>query len=390
MEFRLSRSLCLVAAASLLPAAAGCKRSSNDSAPAPQPAPAAGEVMPNVNWRTQARAFRGRNGLVVTVTCPPGGPAGTVWGSDIYTDDSSVCGAALHSGRINQGAGGTFQIQILPGQQAYVATVRNGVTTTRYGRYAGSFSIVGGAAPGMVAVPVPTNTPPPVAVPTAPPGGGAAPLPAPPGRGPWATNAVAVRGQNGRQFFFGCPPNGTPSTVWGTGTYTDDSSVCGAAVHAGIINAAQGGNVTITVAPGLPAYVGSTANGVTTQNYGSYGGSFVFAGARPPAMLGNAPPGAITYNWTQAATPHRGRNGQAFRVYCPPGGSPGTVWGTGVYTDDSSVCGAAAHAGRITLAQGGAFTLRILPGLPAYRGSTANGVTTQNYGNYPGSFSIQP
>lgn len=141
MEFRLSRSLCLVAAASLLPAAAGCKRSSNDSAPAPRPAPAAGEVMPNVNWRTQARAFRGRNGLVVTVTCPPGGPSGTVWGSDIYTDDSSVCGAAAHAGRITLAQGGAFTLRILPGLPAYRGSTANGVTSQDYGNYPGSFSI---------------------------------------------------------------------------------------------------------------------------------------------------------------------------------------------------------------------------------------------------------
>ncbi|MFN6954950.1 MAG: LCCL domain-containing protein [Acetobacteraceae bacterium] len=54
-------------------------------------------------------------------------------------------------------------------------------------------------------------------------------------------------------------------TVWGTGVYTTDSAVCRAARHANAVPA-EGGMVTITPAPGLPAYVGSAANGITTAN----------------------------------------------------------------------------------------------------------------------------
>ncbi|MBR0642429.1 LCCL domain-containing protein [Plastoroseomonas hellenica] len=64
-------------------------------------------------------------------------------------------------------------------------------------------------------------------------------------------------------------------TVWGTGVYTTDSQVCRAAIHAGVIGA-EGGTVTVVPVPGLPTYLGSTANGVITADYGPWQESFTF------------------------------------------------------------------------------------------------------------------
>ncbi len=366
-----------------------CRKKNQEGGDAP-PAAAAGASL-TANWGTDARAYRGRVGTIVSVTCPPNGSPGPVWGSDVYSDDSRVCTAALHSGRVSLQTGGTFQIQILPGQPAYLATMRNGVTTRPYGAYPGSFSIVGGPSPGLIATPVnaaPPPVPPPVVAMPGP--GGATPFPVNPSDNPWRVNATRVRGQNGRAFTLMCPPQGSPGTVWGTNVYTDDSSICGAAQHAGVLNPMAGGPVTFYVRPGMPAYQGSPRNGVTTQNYGSYAGSITFApGMEAPAAAAPVPPGATAFTWRDAATRFRGRNGTAIRAYCPPGGPPGTVWGSGVYTDDSSICGAAQHAGRIGPA-GGTFTVRILPGMPRYMGRPSNGVVSRDYGAYPGSFSVQP
>ena len=62
-------------------------------------------------------------------------------------------------------------------------------------------------------------------------------------------------------------------TIWGVIDYTADSSVCRAAVHAGVIPAG-GGNIRIAKRPGLSSYRGSTANGVTTHKYGKYRSGF--------------------------------------------------------------------------------------------------------------------
>jgi hypothetical protein len=66
------------------------------------------------------------------------------------------------------------------------------------------------------------------------------------------------------------------------------------------------------------------------------------------------------------------------------------VWGSGSYTDDSSICTAAVHAGRIQPASGGVVTARIVAGLPRYVGSARNGVTTSSFGRFQGSFVLLP
>ena len=93
----------------------------------------------------------------------------------------------------------------------------------------------------------------------------------------WADNAVEHRGSLNIRYVYVCPPNPSKTgvgTVWGTDTYSDDSSVCAAAVHTGAITFA-GGSVTVEMRGGLDSYSGSIRNGVTTQDWGAWSGSFV-------------------------------------------------------------------------------------------------------------------
>ena len=92
----------------------------------------------------------------------------------------------------------------------------------------------------------------------------------------WTLSATQFNGQDGQRVRYDCPPDGEPAVVWGSGTYTDDSSVCTAAVHAGLITFEDGGRVVIEIAPGQEAYNGSEANDVTTSDYGYWDGSFTF------------------------------------------------------------------------------------------------------------------
>lgn len=94
----------------------------------------------------------------------------------------------------------------------------------------------------------------------------------------WATSAAEFRGEDGLRVAYDCPPNteGSAYTVWGTGTYTDDTSVCTAAVHAGLITPEEGGRVVIEIAPGQDSYTGSEANGITSLDYPTWDGSFTF------------------------------------------------------------------------------------------------------------------
>jgi len=104
--------------------------------------PASSETAPGVDWGTSAFAFRGRDGLRVLYVCPTGGTTSTFWGTDVYTDDSSVCSAAVHVGRITLQGGGPVVIEVWPGQRAYPGSTRNGVQSYEYGAYTGSFIVL--------------------------------------------------------------------------------------------------------------------------------------------------------------------------------------------------------------------------------------------------------
>ena len=87
----------------------------------------------------------------------------------------------------------------------------------------------------------------------------------------------------------------------------------------------------------------------------------------------------------------RGANGERFRFRCPPGKpSAGQVVGSGPYTDGSSICAAAAHAGAIRSAEGGAVTIEIRPGQSRFSGSLSHYVQSESYDAFwSGSEGIQ-
>ena len=73
------------------------------------------------------------------VICPAHTPPGSVWGTDLYTDDSGVCTAAQHAGRLRLRDGGQVMVEMAPGQRHYVGTMRHGITSADYGDWHGSF-----------------------------------------------------------------------------------------------------------------------------------------------------------------------------------------------------------------------------------------------------------
>jgi hypothetical protein len=91
----------------------------------------------------------------------------------------------------------------------------------------------------------------------------------------WRANATRYRGMDGQQFDYDCPAGGEADTIWGTDTYTDDSSVCTAGVHVGVIALDEGGTVTIEIRPGEDEYQDTERNGIASQPYPAWGGSFV-------------------------------------------------------------------------------------------------------------------
>lgn len=96
---------------------------------------------------------------------------------------------------------------------------------------------------------------------------------------PRSYDAAPFKGRVGQRFRFTCPPDSATGSAWGTDLYTYDSKICTAAVHAGVIGAAEGGQVTIEMRAGADAYVGSARNGVTSSDFGAFDASYVFVGA---------------------------------------------------------------------------------------------------------------
>src|ERR1700712_3079685 len=97
----------------------------------------------------------------------------------------------------------------------------------------------------------------------------------------WSTKASEYNTNTGQRYTLYFPPNGfVTGTIWGTGVYTTDCSIAGAAVHAGLITSENGGTVTIEMLPGQTAYQGSTYNGITSYNWGSFNSSFMFVNTK--------------------------------------------------------------------------------------------------------------
>ncbi|HEX3147808.1 MAG TPA: LCCL domain-containing protein [Gemmataceae bacterium] len=71
------------------------------------------------------------------------------------------------------------------------------------------------------------------------------------------------------------------------------------------------------------------------------------------------------------------------------GSTRGTVWGTKVYTGDSSLAATAVHAGVLKVGETGFVKVNILAGQDRYEGTEQNGVSSQPFDMYPKSFSIE-
>lgn len=103
----------------------------------------------------------------------------------------------------------------------------------------------------------------------------------------WTTIAVTFNSTPGRTFSFECPPDGVPAGVWGSDIYTGDSSICAAALHAGVITLEEGGKVTIEYRPGRTVYGSTTRNGITSNPFGQYHVSFMIR--KPGEPTGDQP-----------------------------------------------------------------------------------------------------
>lgn len=317
------------------------------------------DVQPDPSWLT---GYRGRTGetLIFRITGNPA--AGSVWGSDVYTDDSSLAAAAVHAGALGAGETGLVQVTMLPGQSSYTAAARNGVTSSSYGDWQGSYRVA---------------------------------------RFDWKTAAAAgadvldasgringpYRRRVGESFVVQLTAQDSAGAVWGTDTYTDDSAVATAAVHAGVLKSGETGQVRITILPGQESYAGTERNGITSLSYHSWGGSFRIERAETPKPTATIDvteiaedPGNLMAHVTRVGGTH------LFRV---TGSNDGPVWGTDVYTSDSDLSTAAVHSGVLKEGEAGIVKATILEGQFSYPGTERNGVTSNSWESWNASYRLE-
>lgn len=107
----------------------------------PTPSEENTEDITPISWDTTASGFSGESGQTYTFRCPENGEEQPVFGSDVYTQDSSICTAAVHAGLISLEDGGIVTIEIRPGRLTYGSTLRNGIKSTTWGEYPRSFVV---------------------------------------------------------------------------------------------------------------------------------------------------------------------------------------------------------------------------------------------------------
>jgi len=204
-----------------------------------------------------------------------------------------------------------------------------------------------------------------------------------------------VEGDTGVSRVVRCPGGCIENTgkVWGTDLYTDDSAVCPALVHAGVLPP-KGGTASITFVRGLPAYVGSERHGIASQSYGSWDRSFHGQGLGDDGQPATPPPEVPVEGTARVDCSHRGdvaggEPGSTLTIECPAGcdAKGSRVWGSNPYTTDSYACAAAIHAGVIP-AGGGRAVLTIGKGRESYEASLRHGIDAQAYGSYDASFTV--
>ena len=125
--------------------------------------------------------------------------------------------------------------------------------------------------------------------------------------------------------------------VWGTATYTDDSGLETAAVHAGLLRPGQTGIVKVRPLPGQDRYEATSQNGVQSSAFALHRGSYRFGGVAIAVRARNS-----------SVSSYRDLVGHSVTLPAV-GTATGAVWGSDVYTDDSSPGAAAVHAGVLSV-----------------------------------------
>ena len=226
--------------------------------------------------------------------------SGSIYGTDIYTDDSDLSTAAVHAGLLKVGEKGVVKVTILPGQASHVSTTRHGITSSAWSQYPGSYKVEPIPGGSRAATTSSTTRPDPGSL--------------------WSYEKYV-----GQTFEFQATGSTSGGSIWGTGIYTGDSRLSVAAVHAGVLRDGESGVVKVTILAGDSRYLGSLRHGISSYDYGQYPFSYRVDST---ATMPNRP-----YNVTPRLFLH---DGGGLRLHTPAPGTtapPGSAVIPGVTVD---------------------------------------------------------
>jgi len=81
----------------------------------------------------------------------------------------------------------------------------------------------------------------------------------------------------------------------------------------------------------------------------------------------------------------RGKVGEEYG-YKITGSTEGTVWGDGIYTDDSNIAKAAVLEGKCKIGENCTVCIRIIESKSSYGSCTKNGISSSSWGHWDGSY----
>jgi subtilisin-like proprotein convertase family protein len=109
---------------------------------------------------------------------------------------------------------------------------------------------------------------------------------------------TAYRSNVGTVYSMTLTGSNSGGLIWGTNVYTDDSRLSMAAVHAGVLTNGQTGIVYVEMMPGQSSYAASAQNGVTSNPWAAWGGSYRFVSGAGASSTVTCPGPAQTYTYT--------------------------------------------------------------------------------------------
>ncbi len=334
--------------------------------------------------------FRSRSGEIITFNVTGRGGQ-TLWGTNTYTDDSDIGIAAVHAGLLEIGETATVRALIAPGQSAYQGSERNNITSQTFGRWAGSFQLIPADIDLSQTIEIFNNTNEQVA-----------------SSGPSEATAIVLdeRLLLNRISTLHLDTN-EPTTERTISLSNRDGQVFGP-WRLTLENQEPQSRTTVwrasasyVLEPGTYTLVNSSIETWAHNGESGHQGFAIVSGVQLGSTTFPAPseqepvePETGAGNRDILPDPSGGLTSFRSRVndvlfFEVTGTDSGSIWGTSIYTDDSTLGKAAVHSGLATIGETTVVKVTILPGQSSYEGTLRNGIQSSPFSAWDASYKLE-